>query len=928
EEDEAASAVAEEQQGPALRAAAAQGAGQMSAERTRQNEAEQQERTRANTDVAAAEQENAAAANTERAEVRSEAQAQRSQWRSQQRGMVGAARAEATQVAGEARTTVTQERRRADTEAAEHHRRGEEESATARREGEGEASRHREEGRQESGGGGFFGWLASRARALFDRVRQGVTAAFERARQAVRSAVDRARQAASAVMARARDAVVGAIKRAAGAIAAIGDRLIPGFAELRQRFQRAIRERIERAWAALNRFADRLKAGIRAVMNTLGRALSAIGSALAAGLRSVVNGVVSAVRGAINAAKAALQALGAFMAVAKDVAGNPMAWLRNLGAAVMDGIRNHLWQALRTAISNWFNEKVEQVLGLGRMVWNLLTRGGIALGQVAQMAWEGIKSAIPPALIAILVEKLVSMIVPAAGAVLAIIQGLQAAWGTVSRILQAIDRFVTFLKAVKSGSAGAQFAATIAAAAVAVIDFVSNWLLARLARGASRVAGRIRALAQRLGQRLGGALRRAGRRLRGIGRRTIRRPRRSPRRRSRRSRRQQETASDRRRRLQERLDRAIREIRPRLDSLLARGVSGIRLRIQLALWRMRYRLSALSVDGDADVRIVARVNPAAPVKRGFRPRGQRLRQLMHTVASDLLNHPDVATAAANVRVGSRKDSKGRTTTTRRIGAGSAGFPAAIRHLRRTNAPIPRGDMARWRVGRQEVRERRANPYAPPHDLEVGMASAYTPRRSGGQSAGRILEDIGRRRAWSRQRTAEVMRELVTTGRMPRGVGGADANRLAAVTFLMFGRESARNPANLVFAPMTLDLVERSNVSWRTALNRRGSLRQGGDPSRSGGIFPMSFRGASRAAADIEAGGIPSSLTDPKERSRRERNMRILVRREIALSERWLNRTMRAEGLRFFANAQHARQWIFDHMLAFYRIRRRNSPTTP
>ena len=35
------------------------------------------------------------------------------------------------------------------------------------------------------------------------------------------------------------------------------------------------------------------------------------------------------------------------------------------------------------------------------------------MAQVGKMAWEAIKAAIPPALIAILVERLVSMIVPA-----------------------------------------------------------------------------------------------------------------------------------------------------------------------------------------------------------------------------------------------------------------------------------------------------------------------------------------------------------------------------------------------------------------------------------------------------------------------------------------------------------------------------------
>ena len=82
----------------------------------------------------------------------------------------------------------------------------------------------------------------------------------------------------------------------------------------------------------------------------------------------------------------------------------------------------------------------------------------MSLAQVGRMAWEGIKAAIPMILIRLLIEKLVSLIVPAAGALMAIVEGLQAAWGTISRIFQAIERFVAFLRAVKGGQAGRPFA--------------------------------------------------------------------------------------------------------------------------------------------------------------------------------------------------------------------------------------------------------------------------------------------------------------------------------------------------------------------------------------------------------------------------------------------------------------------------------------
>src|SRR5204863_3005829 len=101
-------------------------------------------------------------------------------------------------------------------------------------------------------------------------------------------------------------------------------------------------------------------------------------------------------------------------------------------------------------------------LGVGGMILQLLFDGGMSRQDIIQMALEGLMTAIPMALIAVLIEQVIAMIVPAAGAVMAIIRGLQAAWGTVSRILAAFGAFMTFLATVASGQAGPQFAQLLA----------------------------------------------------------------------------------------------------------------------------------------------------------------------------------------------------------------------------------------------------------------------------------------------------------------------------------------------------------------------------------------------------------------------------------------------------------------------------------
>src|SRR5207237_92466 len=108
----------------------------------------------------------------------------------------------------------------------------------------------------------------------------------------------------------------------------------------------------------------------------------------------------------------------------------------------------------------------------------------------------------------VLIEKVVSLIVPAAAAVMLIIQALQAAWSSIGKIMQAISAFINFLKGVRWGNAGPLFGIAIVASAIAVIDFISNFLLQKLMGAVGKVAGKLRNLAKRIGTRLAGAVRR------------------------------------------------------------------------------------------------------------------------------------------------------------------------------------------------------------------------------------------------------------------------------------------------------------------------------------------------------------------------------------------------------------------------------------
>ncbi len=612
EVDEAVSIVAQQEHGGEIQAAVQAGQGDMAEEEARHAEAEEQGWRKTQEE---AEQQSQATAEAQRAEKQAagaEVEAQREQWSEAQRTAVERGRTEADSKQEASRARVRQEKERADTAAGEHLESGEREAARHKREGEAEAARQKARAKSESGG--FLGWVAARATAFFNSIKEGIRAAIQKAREAVKRAIDMARRLAREAIEKARQVVVAVIREAGEALIAVGDTVLAAFPEARARFRQNIEDKVRAAEAVVNQLAEELQAGVQKLLDGLGELLDKALGLLEQGLLFIVDSLNTVVQGAIKAAKAALEALGAFAQLIRDIAANPGQWLANLGAAVVDGIRNHLWKALKGAVAQWFDQKLEAVLGLGTALLNLLVKGGLSLAAIGRMAWEALKAAIPTALVQLLIEKLVSMIVPAAGAVLAIIEGLQAAWGTVSRILQAMDRFIAFLKAVKSGGAGPQFANAVAAGAVAVIEFVANWLLARLRKPAGAVAGRLRAIGRKILAKLKRALKKVGKALKKAWRKLEARFKRLFKRKGRKG----QPSKDKKKALNEKIQRVQRDLPPKLHRLMSRKPSRLRFKAQLLAWRVAYRLRRLEVVGGMErFRIVATVNPNIELAPGW-----------------------------------------------------------------------------------------------------------------------------------------------------------------------------------------------------------------------------------------------------------------------------------------------------------------------
>ena len=294
-----------------------------------------------------------------------------------------------------------------------------------------------------------------------------------------------------------RKAVVAAIELGGKALAAAGDVVLAGFPEARDHFRKKIADGVAAAKKTVNELADKLKADVKKLLDGLGKLLKGALTLLEKAYTAAIDAVAKVVNTVIKAAKAFIDALAAFAGLVADIASNPVQWLRNLGSSLLDGVRNHVWPSLVSAVKGWFKSKVEEVVGVGKLILDVLRNGGITFGKIVTMAWTAIKESLPGILIQLLIEKLIALLIPAAGALSLIIDGLKAAWAAASKILAAFQKFFAFLKAVEAGNAGPQFGEVVGAVAVAVMDFLANFVLSKLKGAGQKVGGTLRKMAER-----------------------------------------------------------------------------------------------------------------------------------------------------------------------------------------------------------------------------------------------------------------------------------------------------------------------------------------------------------------------------------------------------------------------------------------------
>ncbi|GAA1920927.1 hypothetical protein GCM10009716_31960 [Streptomyces sodiiphilus] len=492
--------VAEEEHGDEIDATVARARGDMATAYGEQEQGRATAEQQTEADIAQAEAENSEEQAGRREQVRGEVEGAREQLRADQDEEIEKADEEATEEYTGTHKEIDEERQDTDRRIEDRKDDDNEEIQEEREAAEQKAARKKKE--EKKGSGGFFGWVASKVSSFFDTLLAGITAIFDAARAVVNGIIEGFRTFANAAIDAMRDLAVILINVFADALIALGDVLLAAFPELRDRFRDAVDEWRDSAIESVNILADALKDTVNAFLDDLAGALSALLNVLEAGLRAAVEFVREGLRKVVEMVKAAINAFGQFAVIAGHIAPDPGGWLSRMGSSAKEGVSDHLWPQLKAAVRQWFDAKVQGVLGLGRAVIDTLRKGCVSMKEIGRKAWEAILASLPMMIVMLVIEKLISLIVPAAGAILTIVQGLKAAWASISSIIAAIGAFIDYLKAVRAGPAACLFAKALALGAVALLDFIANFLLERIGKPLKAVGNGFKKLAKTIGKGL------------------------------------------------------------------------------------------------------------------------------------------------------------------------------------------------------------------------------------------------------------------------------------------------------------------------------------------------------------------------------------------------------------------------------------------
>ncbi|MFF7650932.1 DUF4157 domain-containing protein [Streptomyces sp. NPDC007983] len=302
----------------------------------------------------------------------------------------------------------------------------------------------------------------------------------------------------------ARKAIVDAIKNFINDLIEFAKAMVRAVIALAKRIRNFITGLIEAAIALVNKLATMLKQAITDLLNALGKLLSSILDVLKKALLDVVKAVVDAVKQVLDFASKLLGALGDFMLIAVDFLSDPGGWLSGAKNSAVDGAKNHLFREVKSAVKEWFQSKIQEIIGVPKAILDKLFKGGFTLEQIVKETWDAVVPQLPFIIGEIVITKVIAKLIPGAGWVMAVIDAIRTAIGSLGAILRAMGAVLDWLKLVRMGGAGLLFAKAVAAGIVALLELAYQALLSGIGKYVAKVGRRFKAIAAKLGRGKGG----------------------------------------------------------------------------------------------------------------------------------------------------------------------------------------------------------------------------------------------------------------------------------------------------------------------------------------------------------------------------------------------------------------------------------------
>ncbi|MEV7084834.1 DUF4157 domain-containing protein [Streptomyces sp. NPDC093085] len=341
-----------------------------------------------------------------------------------------------------------------------------------------------------------FDWIKQKV----IEIKNAIVRVIREARDAVIGFIENFKERVEGWINAARTLIVDAIKNLIDDLIEFAKSMVRAVIELANRIRTFITNLIESAIALVQELANALKQIVSDLLDAIGKMLSGILDFLKKMLQAVVDAVVSVVKQVLDFASQLLSALGDWMMIAVDFLMDPGGWLSGAGNSAVDGAKNHLFQEVKTAVMQWFQDKIQEIIGVPKATLDKLVKGGMTMSEIVQEAWEAVVPQLPLIIGELVITKVVAKLIPGAGWALAVIDAIRTAWGALSAILSALGLVLDWLKSVRLGGAGLLFAKAVAAGVVALLEVLYQALLTGIGKYVSKVGRRLKGVAANLGK--------------------------------------------------------------------------------------------------------------------------------------------------------------------------------------------------------------------------------------------------------------------------------------------------------------------------------------------------------------------------------------------------------------------------------------------